>query len=57
MELFLPRTDAGAIAEALVTVIAVAAALVVVRGSREGRLLVLGLGMAALGWMALRTLH
>ncbi len=57
MDILLPRTDAGALAQVVVVTIALLAALVMVRRSIEARLLVLGVGMVMLGWMALRTLH
>lgn len=56
-DLLLPRTDAGVLAQAVVVTIAFLAALVVVNRSREVRLLVLGIGLVALGWMALGILH
>lgn len=57
VDILLPRTDAGALAQVVVVAVAVVATLVVVRRSAEARLLVLGVGLVALGWMALRTLH
>ena len=57
MDILLPRTDAGALAQVVVVAVALVATLVVVRRSAEARLLVLGVGLVALGWMALRTLH
>ncbi len=57
MDILLPRTDAGALAQVVVLAVTLVATLVVVRRSAEARLLVLGVGLVALGWMALRTLH
>lgn len=56
-DILLPRTDGGALAQAVVVTIVLLVALVIVWRSVEARLLVLGVGMLALGWMALRTLH
>ncbi len=56
MEVLLPRTDAGALAQVVVAVV-VTATLVAVTRSAEACLLVLGIGLVALGWMALRILH
>jgi len=57
VEILLPRTDAGALVQVAVVTAVLIVALVVVRRSAEVRLLVLGVGVVALGWMALRTLH
>jgi hypothetical protein len=57
VDILLPRTDPGALAQVVVVAVALVATLVVVRRSTEARLLVLGVGLVALGWMALRTLH
>lgn len=57
MEILLPRTDAGALGQVAVVTAVLIVALVVARRSAEARLLVLGVGLVALGWMALRTLH
>lgn len=56
VEVLLPRTDAGALAQVVVAVV-VTATLVAVTRSAEACLLVLGIGLVALGWMALRILH
>lgn len=57
MEVLLPRTDAGALVQALVVVVVWVAALLALRRSREGRLLVAGLGLMAMAWLGLRSLH
>lgn len=57
LEILLPRTDTGALVQVAVVVVATLAGVVALRRHPDLRLLVLGLGMAGLGWMALRTLH
>lgn len=57
MDILVPGTDAGALTQIVVVVIAVAATLLIVRRRAEARLLVLGVGLLVLGWMALRSLH
>ncbi len=57
IELLLPRTDAGALAQLIVVLVVWIGLLVAVRRSVEARLLVGGVGMVILAWFALRTVH
>lgn len=56
-DVLLPRTDAGVAAQIVTLVVATALAVVAVRRSREGLLLVIGLATLAAGFVGLRMLH
>ncbi len=56
-DLFLPRTDGGALVQAAVAVVVFMAALVVVRRNPDLRVFVIGVGTITAAWMALRTVH
>jgi hypothetical protein len=57
VDLLLPRTDAGALAQAVVTAAAATGALVALRHNRDLRWFVAGLATLTFAWFALRTLH
>ncbi|MGH8986813.1 MAG: hypothetical protein ACRDY6_23525 [Acidimicrobiia bacterium] len=57
MELLLPRTDAGVLAQALVVFPALGIALVLVWRDREWRALVFGLLTMTTAWFGLRAVH
>lgn len=57
IELLLPRTDAGALAQAAGAAAVYGAAAIVVRRNRELLTLVAGLAMITFAFFALRTLH
>jgi hypothetical protein len=57
VELLLPRTDAGALAQAVLTTVAATGALVAVRRNRDLQWFVGGLATLTFAWFALRTLH
>lgn len=57
IELFLPRTDAGAGVQAIVALVLFVVALAAVRRNPDLRVFVLGLGTITAAWFALRTVH
>lgn len=57
IELLLPRTDAGAGAQAIVALLLFVVGLVAVRRNPDLRVFVLGLGTITAAWFALRTVH
>jgi hypothetical protein len=57
VELLLPRTDAGAVAQAVAAAVATAGALIAVRRNRDLVWFVGGLAALTFAWFALRTLH
>ncbi len=57
MELLLPRSDAGVLAQALVVFPALAIALLLVRRDREWRVLVFGVLTISAAWFGLRAVH
>lgn len=57
VELLLPRTDAGALAQAAVAVVVFVVAGFVLRRQRELLVFVAGLAMITGAWFALRTVH
>jgi hypothetical protein len=57
VELLLPRTDAGALAQAVTAAVLFAGALVAVRRNRDLLWFVGGLGTLTFAWFALRTVH
>jgi hypothetical protein len=57
VELLLPRTDAGAMAQAVAAAVATAGALIAVRRNRDLLWFVGGLAALTFAWFALRTLH
>lgn len=56
-DILLPRTDAGAFAQAIVIIPALVLALVLVRADHDVRLFVAGLLVFAVAFFALRTVH
>lgn len=56
-ELLLPRTDAGAVAQAVTVVIVTLVAIVAVRRERALVVLAAGLGTVILALMGVRMLH
>lgn len=56
-ELLLPRTDAGAGVQVLVTIALTVGIAVLVRRERSLVMLATGVGMVVLGFMGLRALH
>jgi hypothetical protein len=56
VELLLPRTDAGALAQAVAAAVATAGALIALRRNRD-LWFVGGLATLTFAWCALRTLH
>lgn len=57
IDLFLPRTDAGALAQAIGAAVLFAAAAIAVRRNRELLVFVAGLASITAAWFALRTVH
>ena len=57
VELLLPRTDAGALAQAVTATVLFAGALVAVRRSRDLLWFVGGLATLTFAWFALRIVH
>lgn len=57
VELLLPRTDAGALAQAVAAAVATAGVLIAVRRNRDLLWFVGGLATLTFAWFALRTLH
>jgi hypothetical protein len=57
VELLLPRTDAGALAQAVAAAIVTTGALIAVRRNRDLLWFVSGLATLTFAWFALRTLH
>ncbi|MGH9244866.1 MAG: hypothetical protein ACRD29_11215 [Acidimicrobiales bacterium] len=57
IELLLPRTDAGAAAQAAGAVVIFVPLLWVLRRHREMRIFVLGVATITFAWFALRTVH
>lgn len=57
IDLLLPRTDAGALAQAVGAAVLFAAAAVAVRRNRELLVFVAGLASITAAWFALRTVH
>lgn len=57
LDLALPRTDAGALAQALLAVALYGSMLWRVRRNREIRTFVAGCATMTFAWFALRTLH
>jgi hypothetical protein len=57
VELLLPRTDAGVVAQAVIVTALAVVALVLTWRNRDLRLFVGGLAMITYAWMALRTVH
>ena len=56
-EVLVPRTDAGAAAQVVATVVITMTIAILVRRERALVVLALGLGAVVLGAMGLRTLH
>jgi hypothetical protein len=57
VELLLPRTDAGAMTQAVAAAVATTGALIAVRRNRDLLWFVGGLATLTLAWFAVRTLH
>ncbi|MGH9229925.1 MAG: hypothetical protein ACRD07_14585 [Acidimicrobiales bacterium] len=57
VELLLPRTDGGALAQAVAAAVATTGALIAVRRNRDLQWFVGGLATLTFAWFALRTLH
>jgi hypothetical protein len=57
MDVLLPRTDGGVLAQALVLFPALSLALVLVWRDREWRLLLLGVLTLTAAWFGLRAVH
>lgn len=57
IELLLPRTDEGALVQAVVLAVVVVLVLFGVRRDREIRLLVIGIAVVTAAFMAVRALH
>lgn len=57
VELLLPRTDAGAMAQAVAAAVATTGALIAVRRSPDLLWFVGGLATLTFAWFAVRTLH
>ncbi|MFP4512170.1 MAG: hypothetical protein ACLFRV_04380 [Acidimicrobiales bacterium] len=57
LEILLPRTDAGVIAQLVALAAVVLAVSVMVRHQRELLLLTWGVGLVVLGGMGLRAIH
>lgn len=57
VDLLLPRTDAGAIGQAVAVLPALAVATILVRRDREWRTFALGLLVFSTGFLGLRMLH
>lgn len=57
IDLFLPKTDAGVLAQAVGAAVLFAAAAIVVRRNRELLVFVAGLASITAAWFALRTVH
>jgi hypothetical protein len=56
-DLLLPRTDAGALAQAISAAMLFSVALIAVRRNRDLIWLVAGLASLTFAWFALRTVH
>ena len=56
-DLLLPRTDAGALAQAVGAAVAYTGALIAVRRNRDLMWFVGGLATLTFAWFALRTVH
>jgi hypothetical protein len=57
VELLLPRTDAGALAQTVTAAVVYTGALVAVRRNRDLLWFVGGLATLTFAWFALRTIH
>lgn len=57
MDLLLPRTDRGVAVQAVFAAVVFAIAVFAVRGDRDLRLFVGGLGMLAAAWFGIRAIH
>jgi hypothetical protein len=56
-DLLLPRTDAGALAQAIAAAVLFSVALIAVRRNRDLIWFVAGLASLTFAWFALRTVH
>ncbi len=57
MELLLPRTDQGVLAQLAVAIVVLTGAVFVFRRDPDVRLLVIGIAVMTSAWFALRALH
>jgi len=57
IELLLPRTDAGALAQAVAAAVVTTGALIALRRNRDLMWFVGGLATLTFAWFALRTVH
>ena len=57
IDLFLPRTDGGALAQTVVAAVVFGSALVALRRNRDLVWFVGGLAVITFAWFALRTVH
>lgn len=57
LDVLLPRTDAGVLAQFIVVIVVFALAIFALRRQPEWRLLVTGIGVLTLGLMAARAIH
>ncbi len=57
MELLLPRTDRGVLAQLAVAIVVLTGAFLVFRRDHDVRLLVVGIAVITGAWFALRSLH
>ena len=57
LDVLLPATDAGAIAQAVAVVVVWAGALWALRNRPDSRLLTFGAGLVVLAFMGVRALH
>ena len=57
LDLALPSTDAGAIAQAVIALVVLGTAYWFVRRQAEARIFVIGLAVLSLSLMALRAVH
>ncbi len=57
IDLLLPRTDAGALAQAIGAVVVFGSVAIVVRRNQDLLVFVAGLAFVTAAWFALRTVH
>ncbi len=57
LQLLLPRTDGGVLVQVIIFTVIVGGALAAVRRDPELRLLVIGVGVLGLAFLAARSLH
>jgi len=57
LDLLLPATDGGVLAQVIIVAVVAAGLLVIVRRNRDLRLLVVGITVLTFGLMAVRAVH